>query len=93
MADFVKNNNGKRNNNRKSNGRPNNKTKDYGSKKDSIITPPEVCGGLIEYKMPLAMAEDILKTDKTKRAPQEVLCDYVNTQCGLMGFCVKVLIS
>ncbi len=91
MADFVKNNNGKKNN-KKSNSRPN-KVKDYGSRKDSIITPPDVCGGLIEYKMPAAMAEDILKNDKTRKAPQEVLCEYVNSQLGLLGYCVKVLVS
>ena len=93
MANFVKNNNGKKNNNKRPNSRPNNKVKDYGSKKAGIVAPPEMCGGLIEYKMPAAMAEDILKNDKTRKAPQEVLCEYVNTQFGLLGYCVKVLVS
>lgn len=54
------------------------------------VDVPDFAGEVIEYKMSAAMAETILKADKTKRTPQEVLCDYVNTQCGLKGFCVRV---
>ena len=54
------------------------------------VDVPDFAGEVIEYKMSAALAETILKADKTKRAPQEVLCDYVNTQCGLKGFCVRV---
>lgn len=54
------------------------------------VEAPEFAGEVIEYKMSAALADTILKSDKTKRAPQEVLCEYVNTQCGLKGFCVRV---
>ena len=43
--------------------------------------------------MSKAMADDIIKNDKSKRAPQEVLCEFVNTQFGLLGYCVKVLVN
>ena len=98
MADFVKknnNNNGKRNNNRKPN---NNVPKDFGSKCEVGIKAPDVCAGTIEYKMGKVMAEEILKDAKTKsgklpKPAQEVLCDYVNREFGLKGFCVKVLVD
>lgn len=54
------------------------------------VDVPDFAGEVIEYKMSAALAETILKAGKTKRAPQEVLCDYVNSQCGLKGFCVRV---
>ena len=54
------------------------------------VDTPDFAGEVIEYKMSAVMAETILKADKTKRTPQEVLCDYVNTQCGLKDFCVRV---
>lgn len=53
----------------------------------------EKCGS-IEYKMSNSMARNIIKSHKgTKKRPQEILCDYVNTQMGLKGHCVKVLIE
>lgn len=101
MADFVKKNNntGKRNNNRKPQNRQNNNVpKDYGSKREVGVKAPEVCAGTIEYKMGKLMADEILKAAKSKsgklpKPAQEILCDYVNTQCGLKGFCVKVLVD
>lgn len=45
---------------------------------------------LISYKMTKAMADTILKENKGKRPTQEVLCEYVNTQLGLKGYCVSV---
>lgn len=50
-------------------------------------------GGTIEYKMSNQMAQAIIKSHKGKKRPQEILCDYVNTQCGLKGHCVKVLVE
>ena len=41
----------------------------------------------------LAMADEIIKVAKSKKTPQEILCNYVNEQCGLKGFCVKVLVD
>ena len=99
IAEFVKknNNNGKRNNNRK----PNNNTPrlDNGfNKKRETIPAPEVCAGTIEYKMGKQMADEILKAAKSKsgklpKPPLDILCDYVNTQLGLKGYCVKVLVD
>lgn len=46
----------------------------------------------IEYKMSAKMAQEILKACKDgKRTPQEILCDWVNTECKLKGWCVKVI--
>ena len=98
MAEFVKNNNnGKRNNNRK----PNHNTPrlDNGfNKKRETLPAPDVCAGTIEYKMSKMMAEQILNDAKSKsgklpKPAQEILCNYVNRECGLKGFCVKVLVD
>ena len=86
----ARNNN--RNNNNK-NTRPN-KNNDYGTKNpEAGVKAPEVCAGTVEYKMSKTMADEIIKASKSKRRPQEILCDYVNTQCGLQGYCVKVLVD
>ena len=88
MAEFVKKNS-KRNNNIRFD-----KNNDYGTKNPNAgIKAPEVCAGTIEYKMSKGMADEIIKAAKSKKTPQEILCDYVNTQCGLKGFCVKVLVD
>ena len=101
MADFVKNDkrntNSKKNfNNRNSNS--NNPRNNYGGKKRDTLKAPDVCAGTIEYKMGKLMAEEILKAAKGKsgklpKPPQEILCDFVNTQMGLKGYCVKVLVD
>ena len=44
------------------------------------------------------MADEIIKAAKGKsgklpKPAHEILCDYVNTQCGLKSFCVKVLVD
>lgn len=70
------------------------RTRDFGSKKNTRIKAPDVNAGLVEYKMPRVMAENIIKTAKGNKAdPQVVLCDYVNTFLGLKGYCVKVLVD
>ena len=51
---------------------------------------PDDAYELISYKMTKAMADIILKENKGKRPTQEVLCEYVNTQLGLKGYCVSV---
>ena len=89
MAD-VRNNNKKNFNNKKNN---NKKAKDFGSKQESRIEAPEMCGRTFEYQMGRALAETIINDDKSRRHPQEVLCEYVNTQLGLMGYCVKVFVT
>ena len=89
MAEFVKKNNNKRNNNMRFD-----KNNDYGTKNPNAgIKAPEVCAGTIEYKMSKNMADEIIKAAKSKKTPQEILCNYVNEQCGLKGFCVKVLVD
>ena len=85
MADNVKKN-FKRTNKKRRN-------KDFGTKNPNAgVKAPAFCCGTIEYKMPKAMADDILRDDKSKASAQEILCDYVNTQMGLLGYCVKVLV-
>jgi hypothetical protein len=101
MADFVKNDkrntNGKKNfNNRNNNS--NNPRNNYGGKKRDTLKAPDVCAGTIEYKMSKVMAEEILKVAKGKsgklpRPALDILCDYVNTQMGLKGYCVNVLVE
>ena len=96
MAEFVKNNNQRNNKakgnfNRNRNGAP--REKDYGSKKRETLPAPDVCAGTIEYKMGKLMADEIIKASKSKKTPQEVLCRYVNQECGLKGYCVKVLVD
>lgn len=54
------------------------------------VEAPDDVIEVIEYKMSAALAETLLKADKSKRSPQEILCEYVNTQCGLKGYCVRV---
>ena len=90
MAD-VRNNNKKNFNNNKKNN--NKREKDFGSKQESRVEAPEMCGRLFEYQMGRALAETIIADDKSRRHPQEVLCEYVNTQLGLMGYCVKVFVT
>lgn len=65
------------------------RNKDYGAKKGQYIKLPEIYSGVIEYKMSKAMADSILK-GKTNSDPQIRLCEFVNTQLGLKGYCVKV---
>jgi hypothetical protein len=53
----------------------------------------EKCGG-IEYTMTAALAQHIMKIHKgPKKNKQEVLINYVNTQLGLKGKCVRVLVE
>jgi hypothetical protein len=50
--------------------------------------------GTIEYKMPEAMARELLKTrkgDDAKMRPNDYLCKVVNEGFGLMYHCVRVI--
>ena len=96
MADFVKND--KRNNSGKKNFNNRNNKPVYNNPKRETIPAPEVCAGTVEYKMGKLMADEILKAAKSKsgklpKPPLDILCDYVNTQMGLKGYCVKVLVD
>ena len=51
-------------------------------------------GGSVEYTMSSTMAQHVLKTHKgPKKNKQDILCNYVNTQLGLKGNCVRVLVD
>lgn len=70
------------------------RNRNFGSKNDAQITPPDVNAGLVEYKMSRLMAEEVIKASKgNKSNPQEVLCNYVNTFLGLKGYSVRVLVD
>ena len=75
--------------------RPNNKRKGNQKKPKPIqrITVEDLMCEQIEYEMSKELADIILaqaKKHNDKRIPQEILCDFVNTQCGLKGYCVRV---
>ena len=56
-------------------------------------TTPRIYRELVEFRMSKACADDILRdADKTK-SRQENLCEFVNTQYGLKGYCVRVLVD
>lgn len=51
--------------------------------------------GFIEYKMPKEMAQALLKIRKgeeLKMNKNEYLCKIINTNFGLKGYCVNVII-
>lgn len=64
----------------------------YNKNNPNPIAAPDVNKGLIEYKMSRKMAESLLHGKKVPN-PQQALCDYVNTNCGLKGYCVRVLVD
>ena len=48
--------------------------------------------GYVEYKMSRELADSLIKENKGKKRAQDVLCDYVNTEYGLLGLCVRVIV-
>lgn len=86
MAEFVKNNKNFKTN-KKKNFNTLKKEKNNHIKRIKI---PEFAGELIEYKMSSTLAKNLLKENEGKRPVQEVLCDYVNSQCGFKGYCIRV---
>ena len=98
MADFVKNDKRNNNGNKKNFNNHSNKSVSYNNPKRETVPAPDVCAGTVEYKMSKVMADEILKAAKSKsgklpKPPLDILCDYVNTQMGLKGYCVKVLVE
>ena len=80
MADFKKTNGKKKNTQKK-------------PKPVQRITVEDLMCEQIEYEMSKELAETVLthaKKHNDNRPPQEILCDYVNTQHGLKGYCVRV---
>lgn len=49
--------------------------------------------GAVEYIMPAAFAEQVLRSAPKKVKPQDYLVQYVNEQCGLLYKCTKVTID
>lgn len=50
--------------------------------------------GYIEYKMPKIIADQYLKLARNKVGDvQKYLCNIVNTEFGLKGYCLKVIID
>lgn len=48
----------------------------------------------VEYKMSKILASEILKKHKNVRGnSQDILVNYVNTQCGLLRHCVRVIVG
>ena len=92
MADFVKKNNNRKYNNKK-NSNTNSKNKNFNNRKTNYNIPADVYAEPIEYKMSKQMADGIIKDAKGKGNPQVLLCDFVNTQFGLKGYCVRVIVS
>ena len=91
MAEF--NNTKKKNNDVNRAPKKDNRPRDFGSKRESIVKAPLVCSGIVEYTMSRVLAEHLLEKNKGKRPAQEVLCEYVNNNCGLKGYCVKVIVE
>lgn len=44
-----------------------------------------------EYHMTKECAKNILKIPHKKGSKQKVLCDYVNSNYGLKGICIRVI--
>ena len=67
----------------------------FSQKKAHPYVKPTVirAGGEIEYKMPEAMYNEIVKQAKKENCGdlQTYLCKYVNEQFGLLGTCVRVI--
>jgi len=55
--------------------------------------PADKNGAPFEYKMNLASATDILRDCPSSIRPEQYLCDYVNNECGLIGWCQRVIIE
>ncbi len=64
------------------------KQKPYFAKK-----PADKYGDPFEYKMSSASANDILRECPAKTRPEQYLCDFVNEQYGLLGWCCRVVIE
>lgn len=55
--------------------------------------PADKYGDPFEYKMSLACANDILRECPAKTRPEQYLCDYINEEYGLIGWCQRVIIE
>lgn len=60
----------------------------------SVRTKPYY--GEIEYEMPKAFAKELLKTRKgneNNKSQQDFLCEVVNMEFGIKGYCTRVILS
>jgi hypothetical protein len=56
-----------------------------------LLIPVDCTKAGVEYTMTETLANNILLENKDKsRTPQEKLCEWVNENCSLMGYCVRV---
>jgi len=66
-------------------------------KKAEYAKAPEIhFGPTLEYKMSKASAKFLLSNRKgpdAKMSENDFLCKVVNDECGLLGYCVRVIIS
>lgn len=76
------------NNYKKNNNKDQKQKKPYIPRNTVKATSKYTC----EYKMPAGIAAEILKENKTGDV-QKILCDYVNTYCGLLWECTKVIVE
>ena len=84
---FKKRNN---NNNKKSNV----KQAQAARAKRQYVAPKKIrAGGEFEYKMPVAVYNELLKECKKERGGdiQTYRCNYINEQFNLFGTCVRVI--
>lgn len=57
--------------------------------------PEQAWWGEYQYKMPSSLAQGLLATaSKGEKAdPRKFLCDYVNREFGIKGYCVEVFVN
>lgn len=55
--------------------------------------PADKTGAPFEYKMSLESAIDILRDCPSKIRPEQYLCDFVNDEYGLKGWCCRVVVE
>ena len=89
---YTKNNNKKNFNNNKK--KPNTHVANEQTVRYLYPKDPYVGKEYVEYRMPKASIIDLLNNRnklEQKINPQKYLCDYVNNEYGLMGYCVRVI--
>lgn len=67
--------------------------KKFNKKRTKRIIVKEGVVGPYRYKMPKEMADAILKTRRKNEDVQSYLCETVNSEFGLSGTCVEVVIG
>ena len=55
--------------------------------------PVDRYGAPFEYKMSIESANDILRECPKNVRPEQFLCDFVNNEHGLKGWCCRVIVE